>query len=146
MTDDCFDRDCSGRGGLLREPSTQAQASSKGAPNPRRILDRTRSRNARRRTPAIAERSRRRPATTTKKSRRRRQATRPATGGAGIDPVPLLSPEEPRETFNLPPGFRAEVVAAEPLVQQPVAMRFDPDGRIWVVEMRGYMPTVDRQG
>ncbi|MEA2708384.1 MAG: hypothetical protein QOF78_985, partial [Phycisphaerales bacterium] len=35
---------------------------------------------------------------------------------------------------------------AEPLVQQPVAMEFDPDGRIWVVEMRGYMPTPEGKG
>src|SRR5690349_13847594 len=51
-------------------------------------------------------------------------------------PVPLLSPEEEIKTFKLPPGFHAEVVAQDPMIQHPVALAFDPDGRIWVVEMR----------
>lgn len=61
-------------------------------------------------------------------------------------PVPLLSPEEEAKTFNLPAGFHAEVVACEPMVQHPVAAQFDPDGRLWVVEMRGYMPDVEGAG
>lgn len=60
-------------------------------------------------------------------------------GALKSSPVPFLSPEEAASTFNLPKGLHAEVVAAEPLVQQPIAMEFDPDGRLWVVEMRGYM-------
>ncbi|RMF27315.1 MAG: dehydrogenase, partial [Bacteroidetes bacterium] len=36
-------------------------------------------------------------------------------------------------------GFRVELVAREPLVEAPVALSFDDRGRIWVVEMRGYM-------
>lgn len=31
-----------------------------------------------------------------------------------------------------------ELIAAEPLVTDPVAMCFDPDGRLYVVEMRDY--------
>lgn len=42
--------------------------------------------------------------------------------------------------MHLPPGFRMEVVAAEPMIAHPVAMAFDADGRMWVVEMRSYMP------
>jgi mono/diheme cytochrome c family protein/glucose/arabinose dehydrogenase len=63
-----------------------------------------------------------------------------------IPPAPPLSPEEALETFQLPPGFRIEVVAAEPLVESPVAMEFGPDGRLWVVEMRGFMPNVEGEG
>ncbi|MGK6350984.1 c-type cytochrome [Parapedobacter sp. DT-150] len=37
-------------------------------------------------------------------------------------------------------GFDVELVASEPLVMAPVAMTFDGQGRIWVVEMDGYMP------
>lgn len=37
-------------------------------------------------------------------------------------------------------GFKVELVAAEPLVMAPVAMTFDEQGRIWAVEMDGYMP------
>ena len=35
-------------------------------------------------------------------------------------------------------GFRIELVAAEPLVVDPVAMAFDEQGGLFVVEMRDY--------
>ena len=56
-----------------------------------------------------------------------------------IPPSPVLTPEQELATFKLPPGFRAELVAAEPLVQSPVVSQFDAQGRLWVVEMTGYM-------
>ncbi len=43
------------------------------------------------------------------------------------------------KTFFLPPGYRVELVAAEPMIQEPVLVDFDPHGRLWVVEMLGYM-------
>src|SRR3954470_16693404 len=52
-----------------------------------------------------------------------------------IPPAPILSPAESLNTFKLQPGFKIELVAAEPLVQTPVAMAFHPDGSIYVVEM-----------
>jgi len=61
-------------------------------------------------------------------------------------PVPVLSPEEALETFLLPEGFRLELVAAEPLVTRPVFLRFDPAGRLWTVEMNGFMRDVDATG
>src|SRR3954470_16226430 len=61
-------------------------------------------------------------------------------------PAPARSPQEELATFKLPPGFRAELVATEPMVEIPVAMQFDPDGRLWVVEMRAYMPTLKAEG
>jgi len=48
--------------------------------------------------------------------------------------------------IQLQTGFRMEVVAAEPLVEHPVAMSFDADGRAWVAEMRSYMPNVEGEG
>lgn len=63
-----------------------------------------------------------------------------------IPPAPLLAPAEQIRSFRLPPGFTAELVAAEPLVHSPVAIQFDPQGRIWVVEMSGYMPNVEAKG
>lgn len=63
-----------------------------------------------------------------------------------IPPAPPLSVEEAMETFEVAPGFRIEVVAADPLIFDPVAMQIGPDGRIWVAEMRGYMPNVDGDG
>ena len=52
---------------------------------------------------------------------------------------PPLSPEDALKTFYMPPGYRLELVASEPLVQEPVAMDWDTDGRLWVVEMPGFM-------
>lgn len=54
-----------------------------------------------------------------------------------------LSPEEQLATFRGAPGLHVELVAAEPLVEAPVQAVFDGDGRLWVVEMRGYMRDVD---
>ncbi|MFP6752310.1 MAG: PVC-type heme-binding CxxCH protein [Pirellulaceae bacterium] len=51
------------------------------------------------------------------------------------------SPVTARESlrhFDLAPGMRIEVAAAEPQVVDPVAVRFDSRGRMWVVEMRDY--------
>ena len=63
-----------------------------------------------------------------------------------IPPSPVLSPVDQIGTFRLPEGFRAEVVAAEPLIATPVAAQFDHQGRLWVVEMTGYMRQVDGSG
>lgn len=56
------------------------------------------------------------------------------------EPAPVLSPEEALEAFKVAPGFEVELVAAEPLVEDPVAMAWDEYGRLYVVEMRGFMP------
>lgn len=49
-----------------------------------------------------------------------------------------LPPAEAVKSFHLPEGFRATVFAAEPEVQQPIAMTFDPRGRLWVAENYTY--------
>ena len=59
---------------------------------------------------------------------------------------PPLSPEEELQTFQIDKGFTVELVASEPLVQDPVAISFDEQGRLWVVEMRGFMPDIDGTG
>lgn len=53
---------------------------------------------------------------------------------------PALSPAESLKAFVMPPGYSVELVASEPMVVDPVAIDFDPDGRLWVVEMLGFMP------
>ena len=63
-----------------------------------------------------------------------------------VPPAPVLSPEAALKSFTLQPGYRIELVAAEPLVSDPVIVKVDEDGRLWVVEMRGYMPNVDGTG
>ncbi len=63
-----------------------------------------------------------------------------------IPPAPVVSPDKALRTFQIEKGFSLEMVAADPLIHDPVAIAFDGDGRIWVAEMRGYMPTVDGEG
>jgi hypothetical protein len=74
------------------------------------------------------------------------------TGGAilwtgcliAAEPVSLskesrpLAPEAALASMKVPAGYRVELVAAEPLVMDPVAFDWSPDGRLWVAEMRDY--------
>jgi len=53
---------------------------------------------------------------------------------ADVFPTPL----QIGSGLRLDPGLRAELVAAEPQIESPVAMAFDEEGRLWVVEMRDY--------
>lgn len=52
---------------------------------------------------------------------------------------PVLSPAESISKMILEDGFEVKLVAAEPLLTAPVALTFDKDGRIWVVQMNDYM-------
>src|SRR5262245_35519198 len=56
-----------------------------------------------------------------------------------VPPAPPLKPEDAMKTFRLAPGFRLELVAAEPMGQNPICFEFDPEGRIWVGEYQGYI-------
>ena len=50
-----------------------------------------------------------------------------------------LSPDDARASFSLESeDLRVELVAAEPEVVDPVALCFDAEGRLYVVESRGY--------
>ena len=64
----------------------------------------------------------------------------------GVQSVPAesspLSPEEALKTFYMPPGYHIEIVASEPLIQEPVAIDWDTDGRLWAVEMPGFMANI----
>lgn len=63
-----------------------------------------------------------------------------------IPPAPVLSPEEGLASITVEDGYRVELVASEPLIHDPVEIEWDADGRLWVVEMRGYMPNADGTG
>ena len=63
-----------------------------------------------------------------------------------VPPATILSPEESLKTFQLPPGFKIELVAAEPLIEAPVAMAWHPNGSLYVLELRGFMPNVEGSG
>ena len=54
-------------------------------------------------------------------------------------PVKRLSPEEQQKRFLLPPGFSIEPVLIDPLIQEPVGVTWDGNGRMYVLEMRSYM-------
>ena len=63
-----------------------------------------------------------------------------------VPEAPPLAPEDAMATLRVAPGFRIELVVAEPLVEDPVAMAWDERGLLYVVEMRGFMPNVDGIG
>ena len=55
--------------------------------------------------------------------------------------LPRIEPTAPGDTiakFRVTPGFRVELVAAEPLLRDPVAVDFDEHGRMFVVEFPEY--------
>ena len=61
----------------------------------------------------------------------------------GIDPsqlprIPATEPAEVLDTFEIRPGFQLKLAAHEPDVVDPIAMAFDADGGMYVIEMRGY--------
>ena len=56
------------------------------------------------------------------------------------------TPEEQLKTFILQPGYRLELVLADPIIQEPTAIAFDGNGRMFVVEDRSYMLDLDMTG
>ncbi len=70
----------------------------------------------------------------------------PIAGLPKPPPSPILPPPAAMGTIQLVDGFRLELAASEPLIEDPVALSFDEDGRAYVVEMRGYMLDIDRTG
>ena len=56
-----------------------------------------------------------------------------------LAPSPILTAAEQLKTFNLKDGYKIELVAAEPLVVDPVIAMWDEHQRLWVVEMTTYM-------
>lgn len=55
------------------------------------------------------------------------------------DPAPFLEPAESAKSFKVAPGFRIELVAAHPMIKDPVFAEFDLQGRLWVCEFQSYM-------
>ena len=61
-----------------------------------------------------------------------------------------LQPLEAIQQMHFPEGVEVQLVASEPLIRDPVAMKFDHQGVLWVVEMPDYPvpenPESPRQG
>lgn len=55
-----------------------------------------------------------------------------------------VSPAEALSTFEVPSGFKIELIAAEPMISDPVDMEIDEYGNMYVVEMHGY--PLDKSG
>ena len=62
---------------------------------------------------------------------------------AELPRIPPVVPEQAVGTFVTAAGYRVEQVAAEPLVTDPIAMAFDEQGRLFVVEMHDYSEDAD---
>jgi hypothetical protein len=70
---------------------------------------------------------------------------------AGVDwtkqpPVLPKTPAEELETFILQPGYRLELVLADPAITDPTAIMFDGSGRMFVLENPGYLADKDANG
>src|SRR5216117_3624365 len=59
---------------------------------------------------------------------------------------PPVAAGDALNTFQLRKGFRLELVAAEPLVTDPIALAFDEDGRLFVLEMNDYPDRKQHRG
>lgn len=57
-----------------------------------------------------------------------------------------LAPAEALKSFQLAEGFEIELVAAEPLITDPVNFAFGPDGKLWVAEMGDYPRGIGETG
>jgi putative membrane-bound dehydrogenase-like protein len=64
--------------------------------------------------------------------------TQPAALAGPAGPTGPLAPHEALRHFHLAGELVVELVACEPQVSDPVAIRFDERGRMWVVEMHDY--------
>ena len=52
--------------------------------------------------------------------------------------TPLLKPAQAVKAITVPKGFRVQLSAAEPMVQQPIDMAWDARGRLWIAECYTY--------
>ncbi len=65
-------------------------------------------------------------------------AIEPVVTAKDLPRVPATEPQDALKTFQVRPGFKLELAAAEPEVIDPIAMCFDETGRMFVIEMRDY--------
>ena len=75
-----------------------------------------------------------------------RAADKTGNGKVPEPDSPPMSPEETLAVSYVPDGFEIELVAAEPLVVDPVAIAWGADGKLWVAEMIDYPMGMDGKG
>ena len=91
-------------------------------------------------------------AVTCQVSRKNAPQTAQTTATQTVETVPAftanpspahLTPEQSLKSFRLPKGYHLELVASEPMIHEPVAVAWDGNARMYVVEMDTYMQDVD---
>ena len=66
-----------------------------------------------------------------------------------FEPTPtaaFLSPQESMNRIHVPEGYRLELVASEPMIEEPVTLAWDGNGRMYVAEMRTYVQDIEGTG
>jgi glucose/arabinose dehydrogenase len=58
----------------------------------------------------------------------------------------VLSPQESMAKMEMQPGYSLQLVASEPMVQEPVLVVWGGDGKMYVAEMNTYMQDADYTG
>lgn len=83
----------------------------------------------------------------------RQPASKPAASTTFMAPsvkqnpsAEVLSPQESMSTIHLPAGYHLQLVASEPMIQEPVAIVWDGSGAMYVAEMRSYMQDINGTG
>lgn len=74
---------------------------------------------------------------------------RDQTGRILVNPHPnpaFMSVKESMESIILPPGYKLQLVASEPMIKEPVAIVWDGNARMYVAEMRTYMQDINGTG
>ncbi len=64
----------------------------------------------------------------------------------GFKKFDFKEPKFSLENYQIEDGFELSLIASEPFLKAPVTMDFDNKGRMWVVEMIGYMPNLEGIG
>src|SRR5258707_825792 len=73
------------------------------------------------------------------------RAAEPEVSERDLPRIPAVEPKAAIATMRVRPGFKMELAACEPNVVSPVAMAFDEDGRLYVVEMIDYSERRDEK-
>ncbi|GAB2551213.1 DUF7133 domain-containing protein [Spirosoma aerophilum] len=65
---------------------------------------------------------------------------------AGFQKINVEEPRISLDSYVVEEGFKLKLIASESLLKAPVSLDFDDKGRMWVVEMIGYMPNLEGIG
>ena len=66
------------------------------------------------------------------------RAAEPTVTSNDLPRFPALEPKDALKSFQIKKGFHLEIAACEPNIASPVALSFDENGRLFVVEMIDY--------